>query len=105
MRSKTDCCYRVTFHTHESDILPKSWTDRGGDIGLKDLGEDEWDELALFIWNGGGLEARIFRDERTAWGLRNCLREMDALDWDVLRFSVDRIMKKRAQRKREARRR
>ena len=93
------------FHTHESDILPKCWTDHGEKISLKDLGEDEWDELALFKWNGCGLEPRIFRDERTAWGLRNCLRKMDALDQDVLKFAVERIMKKRAQRKREARRR
>ena len=105
MRSETDCCSRVTFHTHESNILPKCWTDHGGKISLKDLGEDEWDELALFKWHGGGLKPRIFRDERTAWGLRNCLREMDALDRNVLRFSVDRIRKKRAQRKREMRRR
>ena len=105
MRSETDCCSRVTFHTRESNILPKCWTDHGGKISLKDLGEDEWDELALFKWHGDGLKPRVFRDERTAWGLRNCLREMDALDRNVLRFSVDRIRKKRAQRKREMRRR
>ena len=101
MRSETDCSHRVRFHTHISEMLPKCWTD-GGNISLKDLGEDELDELALFKWNKGGLEPRVFRDERTACGLRDCLIEMDALDGEVLRSAVKKIMKKRAQRKRDA---
>lgn len=47
----------------------------------------------------------MFRDERTSWGLRDCLKQMSAFDRNVLRFAVERIMKKRAQRQREARER
>lgn len=105
MKSKTDCYRRVTFHIHESEILPKCWTDDGGKVSIQDLGEDEGDELVLFKWNGCGLEPRIFRDERTVLGLRDCLKELNALDQDVLRSAVEGIVKKRVQRKRENRKR
>lgn len=44
----------------------------------------------------------MFRDERTSWGLKDCLKQMGALDRDVLKFAVERIMKKRVQRMMEA---
>lgn len=107
-RTKTDCRYRIKFHTDRAaggKILPTCWTAHGRKISLKDLGDDEWDELALFKWNKRGLNPRAFRDERTSWGLRDCLKKMGTLDRDVLKFAVKRIIQKRAQRKREAKER
>lgn len=103
--TKTDCSYRVRLHTDRAaggKILPTCWTGHGRKISLKDLGGDEWDELALFRWNERGLSPRVFCDERTSWGLEDCLKQMGAFDRDVLKFAVERIMKKRVQRKREA---
>ena len=82
-------------------MLPTCWTGHGKKIRLNDLEDDEWDELALFKWNKHGLNPRGFRDERTSWGLRDCLKQMGAIDRDVLKFAVDRIKTKRVQRKRE----
>ena len=84
-----------------SKILPTCWTDHGKKIRLNDLEDDEWDELALFKWNKRGLNPRVFGDERTSWGLRGCLKQMGAIDRDVLKFAVERIKTKRVRRKRE----
>ncbi|KAF6229501.1 hypothetical protein HO173_011541 [Letharia columbiana] len=61
-----------------------------------------WDELAIFRWNQRGLSPRVFCDERTWWGLEDCLKQMAAFDRDVLKFAVERIMMKRVQRMMEA---
>ena len=82
-------------------MLPTSWTGHGKKIRLNDLEDDEWDELALFKWNKHGLNPRVFRDERTSWGLRDCLMQMGAIDRDVLKFAVERIKTKRDRRQRE----
>ena len=55
---------------------------------------------ALFKWNKPGLNPGVFRDERTAWGLRNCLKKMGEFDRDVLKLANEMIMK-RTQWKRE----
>lgn len=84
-----------------SKILPTCWTGHGINVRLDDLEDDEWDELALFKWNKHGLNPRVFRDVRTSWGLRDCLKQMGAIDRDVLKFAVERIKTKRVRRKRE----
>ena len=107
-RTKTECLRRIRFHSDRAAggrLLPTCWTGDGRKISLKDLGDDEWDELALFKWTKGELNPRVFRDERTAWGLRDCLKKMGHIDRDVLKFAVERIMKKRAQRKMEGKER
>lgn len=37
-----------------------------GAIILKDLGDDEWDELALFKWIKSSFKPRLFGDEWTS---------------------------------------
>lgn len=104
----TDCRHRVRFHTDPkagAKILPACWTRHGRKISLRDLGDDEWDELALFKWNKRGLNPRVFRDGRTSWGLRDCMKKMGAFDRDVFKFAVERIRKKRVQQKKEAKER
>ena len=83
-----------------SKILPTCWTGHGKKVRLNDLEGDEWDELACFKWNTRGLNPRVFRDERTSWGLRGCLKQMGAIDRDVLKFTVERIKTERNRRKR-----
>lgn len=82
-------------------MLPTRWTGHGKKVRLNDLEVDEWDELALFKWNKCGLSPHVFRDERTSWGLRDCLKQMGAIDRDVLKFAVERIKTKRDRRQRE----
>lgn len=55
----------------------------------KDLGEDEWDERALFKWNEHGFKQQMFRDETTSWRSRDCLKRMGAFDRDVLKFATE----------------
>ena len=75
-RTKTDCRYRVKFHTDRA-------------AGAK---------LLLICWTGHG---RKFSQKEGIVVVERLLKKKGAFDPDVLKFAVERIMKKRASRKRE----
>ena len=108
-RSVPECRERIRFHTNRAaggTLLPTEWIFGDHIRGefpksvavteqmLKnkyDLGDDEYQELALFKHYGRYLYTRnyMFRDEISAARLRHCLKEMDGLDRRIFRRRIN----------------